>query len=161
MRTKSWATLVTAASLTFAVTGPTMAAHGAGAPQTTIVSTVPSAATPNVNDGTVLTMTQVGSRIIVGGSFSSVSPPGQTGNAVTRRGVFAFDAATGAIDSGFAPVLDGDVEDVTPGPSADTVYVGGYFSTVNGAKVKGVALLSTVTGTMVGSFKPAAMDGAV
>ena len=53
----------------------------AGSPQTSVVSAVPSAMTPNVNNSTVLTMTQVGSRIIVGGSFTSVSPPGVQGGA--------------------------------------------------------------------------------
>lgn len=162
MRARSWITFVTVVTLPMAsIALPTAVAHGAGAPQTAIVSTVPSAATPNVNDGTVLSITQVGSRIIVGGSFTNVSPPGQTTNAVTRKGVFAFDATSGAIDTGFAPVLDGTVEGVTPGPSADTVYVAGYFNNVNGVKAKGVALLSTINGTMVAGFKPAPMDGAV
>ncbi len=135
----------------------------AGSPQTSVVSAVPSAMTPNVNNSTVLTMTQVGSRIIVGGSFTSVSPPGVQGGAqaVSRNYVFAFSAVTGQVDPGFAPTLDGMVEGLTPGPTVDTVYVGGYFSNVNGVKSKGITLLSTVTGAIVPGFAPAVLTGAV
>ncbi|HVX43997.1 MAG TPA: hypothetical protein VHC49_08920, partial [Mycobacteriales bacterium] len=57
--------------------------------------------------------------------------------------------------------LNGAVETVAPGPSPDTVYIGGSFSTVNGAAAKGIALLSTTTGAMVSSFHPPAMNGMV
>ncbi|HEY5032782.1 MAG TPA: hypothetical protein VIJ54_09930, partial [Actinomycetes bacterium] len=144
-----------------AFTAPAGATTGLAQP--TLVSAVPSSPTPNVNNGTVLAIIQIGTRIVVGGSFTTVSPPGVTNGtqAVTRKSVFAFNAATGAIDTGFAPVLDGMVEGFAPGPSPDTVYVGGYFSNVNGVKSKGITLLSTVTGTVVPGFKPAALDGAV
>ena len=134
-----------------------------GSPQTTLVTAVPSSLTPNVNNGTVLTITQVGARIILGGSFTTVSPPGVTNGkqALTRKYVLAFSAATGQVDTGFVPALDGMVEGLYPGPSADTVYVAGYFATVNGVKSKGITLLSTVTGAIVPTFKPAVINGAV
>ncbi len=134
-----------------------------GLAQSTLVTAVPAGATPNVNNGVVLTMVQVGTRIITGGSFTSVSPPGVTGSsqAVTRNYLMAFDATTGQVDPSFVPAVDGMVEGLTPGPTADTVYVGGYFSNVNGVKSKGITLLSTVTGAVVPGFKPAALDGAV
>jgi hypothetical protein len=134
-----------------------------GLAQGSLPSAVPAAATPNVNNGVVLTMIQVGTRIIVGGSFTSVSPPGvkNGAQAVTRTYAFAFDSTTGVVDPGFAPVLDGMVEGLAPGPTPDTVYVGGYFGTVNGAADKGVALLSTVTGAAVPGFKPNVAGGAV
>jgi hypothetical protein len=134
-----------------------------GFPQPTLVSAVPTGATPNVNNGTVLALAQVGSRVIVGGSFTSVSPPGVTGGkqALTRTYVFAFDPTTGQVDPGFAPVLDGMVEGLTPGPSPDTVYVAGYFGTVNHVADKGIALLSTVTGAPVAGFAPNVAGGAV
>ncbi len=134
-----------------------------GLAQASLVSAVPAAATPNVNDGVVLTMVQVGSRIIAGGSFTKVSPPGITGGkqAVTRKYVMAFSATTGAVDTGFVPALDAMVEGLAPGPTPDTVYVGGYFSTVNGAASKGLTLLSTVTGAVVPGFKASVAGGAV
>src|SRR5882757_5954248 len=133
-----------AIGLALAVTGAVIAqvniASAAGTNQSTMVSTAPSTHTPNINDGTVEAIAEVGSRIIVGGSFTSVSPPGVGGGAqaVTRNFVLAFNPTTGAVDTGFAPVLDGEVDVLKPGPTPDTVYVGGAFKNVNGAKGKGI-----------------------
>ena len=128
--------------------------------QSHLVSAVPSTATPDINDGTVFALTQVGSRIVVGGTFTSASPHGSS-TTVARTNILAFDATTGAIDSGFAPTLDGEVEDLAPGPVPNSVYVGGYFNNVNGVKNKGIALLDLTTGKMVTGFKSPSMDGAV
>jgi hypothetical protein len=149
---------VIAAGLGLAVL-PTLPASAAGTAQDHLVNTVPATITPSVNDGTVLAMTQVGSRIIAGGTFSQATSPGSS-TAVTRTDILAFDTSTGAIDSAFAPTLDGQVQDLTPGPTPDTVYAAGFFNNVNGAKAKSIALLSTVTGKMVTGFKPAAVNGA-
>ncbi len=65
------AALVPALALVAGPAGPAGAVTGS--PQGTLVATVPTALTPNVNNGVVLTMVQVGTRIIVGGSFTSVS----------------------------------------------------------------------------------------
>jgi PKD repeat protein len=134
-----------------------------GTSQPNIVSATPSTHTPNINDGITEAITQVGSKIIVGGSFSSVNPPGDTNtaHAVTRHYILAFDQATGVVDTAFVPTLDGEVEALIPGPTANTVYVGGLFNNVNGVKEKGVALLNTLTGATVTTFKPAAMNGVV
>jgi PKD repeat protein len=150
----------------FAVTaliGQATIAASAGTSQPTLVNTVPSTHTPNINDGTVEAITQVGSQIIVGGDFTSVNPPGDTNSAhaITRNYILAFDQATGVVDTTFVPNLDGVVEALKPGPSANTVYVGGFFNNVNGVKAKGVALLNTTNGQMVTGFKPAAMNGVV
>ena len=48
-----------------------------------------------------------------------------------------------------------------PGPTANTVYVGGTFSTVNGVTSKGITLLNTTNGQIVSGFKPANMNGIV
>ena len=50
----------------------------------------------------------------------------------TRNYLFAFDMETGVIDPNFVPVLDGAVEELTPGPDGTSVFVGGDFGTVNG-----------------------------
>ncbi len=102
----------------------------------------------------------MGTRILVGGSFTSVAPHGSNA-AVTRNFVMAFNATTGAIDTGFVPNVNGEVESIVPGPSPDTAYVSGFFGSVNGVTAKGVVLLSTVTGAIVSPFKPASMNGAV
>ena len=71
---------------------------------------------------------------------------------MTRNRVFAFDATTGAISSGFAPVVNGNVETVLPGPTAGTVYIGGNFTSVNGGAVNRLALLDLSTGSRVTTF---------
>ena len=48
-----------------------------------------------------------------------------------------------------------------PGPTADTVYVGGAFDTVNGVKSKGLTLLDLSTGSIVAGFKPPVLNGVV
>ena len=49
-----------------------------------------------------------------------------------RSNVFAFNATTGALNTGFAPAVDGDVW----GSWSDgtSVYIGGSFKTVNGVR---------------------------
>ena len=131
-----------------------------GAAQSTLVSAVPAAFTPNIDDGVTHAITQVGSWIVVGGTFTHVTPHGSS-TAVVRTYVLAFDQTTGALDTAFAPVLDGEVRSVQPGPTANTVYVGGAFSNVNGKKSKSLALLSLSTGTAVSGFVAPAMNGSL
>lgn len=124
-----------------------------------VVSAVPSASTPAVNNGEVDSIVQVGNTMVVGGSFTSVTPPG--GTAVTRNNIFAFNVSTGALVNGFAPAVNGAVNDLEPGPVAGTVLVGGTFSTVNGATSSRVTLLNVTTGAVVSGFRAAAINGAV
>ena len=128
--------------------------------QTSLVGTVPLAGTPNIGDGSVQAFTQVGSKVFVGGKFTSATPAGST-TAVTRTYLLAVDATTGALDTGFAPTLDGQVNALLPGPTPNTVYVGGAFNNVNGTKFKSIALLDTNTGALVPGFKFPPMNGVV
>ncbi len=147
-----------------AVTGVVIAPSGAGAVEhATDWPTLPSAVpgtTPNIADGTVFAITTVGNEVIVGGSFTQAANHGSS-TEISRPYLLAFDATTGELSTSFAPVLDGRVDALEPGPRPDSVYVGGNFKTVNGAKSKGVTLLDTRTGSVVGNFKPPAMDGGV
>ena len=131
----------------------------AGTAQAKVVSTTVATYTPDINDGVVYAINQVGSRIIVGGDFTNESPHGSS-TVINQSYVFAFDASTGAIDPGFKPTLDGHVEGVEPGPTADTVYLTGFFNTVNGVKSKTVTLLNTANGQIVTGFKPPVFNGA-
>lgn len=144
------------------VTAPQAAAVGSAVRQSSIPTAVPSAKTPNItdSDGTVYAITKVGDQIIVGGSFANVADHASS-TTLNRPDIFAFDASTGAVSTTFAPALDGTVEALLPGPTANTVYVGGYFNYVNGTRSKGVTLLDTQTGAIVNNFKPPALNGAV
>ena len=141
-----------ASALALALGGTTLAvAPVEAAPAMDMPSAVPAAFTPGVNNGQILSMTQVGNTMVVAGSFTSVSPANSS-TTMTRNRVFAFDATTGAISSGFAPVVNGNVETVLPGPTAGTVYIGGNFTSVNGGAVNRLALLNLSSGSRVTTF---------
>ncbi len=139
------------------------AAPGAGAfqaDQHSVVSAVPAANTPDINDGVVFAIGQVGPKVILGGSFSSVRRAGSS-TVYPLRYTMAFDPRTGAVDhTGFTPIVNGIVYTVIPGPARNEVYIGGAFTTVNGRKMT-VALLKTTTGAVVSSWRPTPIAGEV
>ncbi len=160
MRLRRALSLVAAAGLALSFTSVEPAMAGQATAQSQVVSAVPAAFTPNIDGGIVYSITQVGSWIVAGGTFTSATQHG-TSTAVPYTGVVAFDQSTGALDTAFAPSLDGAVYSVIAGPTANTVYVGGQFSTVNGVKSKGITLLSLSSGAIVSGFKPPALNGIV
>ncbi len=159
-RPRSLAVIATAAVITSVVVAAPAGGVGAGTNYPNIVNAVPFANTPNMTDGTVFAINQVGNMIFAGGSFTNVQNHGSTTN-LPRAHIVGFDASTGAVSTTFNPNLDGSVEGIAPGPIANTVYVAGAFSTVNGVKSKGITLLSTTTGAIVSGFKPPALNGIV
>jgi len=105
--------------------------------------------------------------VVVVGAFTEACQPGtlaqglcKPGTQVTRDDIFAYKAGTGAIDPNFVPQMNqGPVWAVTPGPAgSNTVYVGGTFTTVNGATHKGIVQLkvdpgNSDDGSIVTTFK--------
>jgi hypothetical protein len=151
------------AAVLAALVGILLAAQPAWAVNTQqdkVVSAVPSAATPNAVDGTVFGIAQVGTTIVMGGSFTSVTSPNRA-TTYSLPYVIAFDQATGAVNTAFAPNLDGQVNAVLPGPTAGTVYVGGSFNNINGVKAKGLVLLNVSNGSRVAGFATLTMNGIV
>lgn len=118
-------------------------------------SVVPTAKTPAVDDGDVRSIAKVGGTMVIGGNFTSVE-----GQARSR--IAAFDATSGALAS-FAPNVNGEVSALAPGPTANTVYVGGSFTEINGTAIRGrLALLNLNNGQVDSSFTAAALNfGAV
>ena len=129
-------------------------------PQTQVVTANPADWTPWVDDGYVQAITQVGSRIIVGGSFSSVRAPGAA-SGIPRTNLFAFNATTGAIDPNFHPALNGLVNALAPSPDGLSVIAGGQFTTVNGANRRGPAKISLSNGALDPSFAAVTAGGAI
>ena len=130
-----------------------------------VVSAVPGD-TPAVNNGEVDAIVQVGDTMVVGGTFTSVTPVG--GTATAKNYLFAFDINTGALRADFNPVLNGAVNELIAGPTSDSVYVGGAFTNVNGAATSHVTLLKVTdtttpanVGKVVAPFKAAATNGVV
>lgn len=128
--------------------------------QNSVATAKPSTATPNIVDGYTFAITKVGTRIVVGGDFTKVENQGSTTD-LSRPNILAFDAGTGLVDTSFVPTINGVVNAVKPGPTADTVYVGGKFTTVDGATHRNLVLLNTTDGSVVTTFKPPSLDGAV
>jgi PKD repeat protein len=128
--------------------------------QPSVVSAVPATNTPDVNDGTVFAIGQVGGVTYLGGDFTSVSAHGST-TATTHNNIVAFNASTGAVDNtSFLPTVNGEIDSIIPGPAAGQVYIAGSFSTVDGVAMH-LALLNTSNGSLVSTWKPSAMNGSV
>ena len=72
-------------------------------PQDSVVSANPADWTPDVMDGTVESIVEVGDRIVVAGTFTQVKEKGVNKPVLQRSGVFSFNPADGRIDQSFAP----------------------------------------------------------
>ncbi|GAA2717839.1 hypothetical protein ACFY2R_05015 [Micromonospora olivasterospora] len=152
-------TALTCAALT--VTGVLAATPTSAAPgHTTVVAAAPSALTPDIVDGTVFAIHDAGSKVIVGGSFTGARNRNST-VTIARKYVLAFDKATGAVDTAFAPQVDGEVLDIVAGPTAGTVYLAGKFNTVGTTSRRKLALLNVSNGSLVTSFPNVAFDGLI
>ncbi|MCI3948436.1 MAG: domain containing protein [Acidimicrobiales bacterium] len=119
--------------------------------QSVVVSPDPANWTPEVLDGRVLSIVQVGGTMVVGGTFTSVRAPG--GAAQSRPYLFAFDATTGALSTTFLPRLDRSVDVVAAHPDGTSVIVGGEFTTVNGTAAKKLAKINVTTGQLDTKWK--------
>jgi hypothetical protein len=92
--------------------------------------------------------------LYVGGQFTHV-------DGLTRGHVAAFNTATGALEAGFHPSVNGPVRAIATSPEGSTVYLGGVFERVNGVATLGghsVSNLAAVssTGQLRASFAPRA-----
>ena len=127
--------------------------------QTSVVSDNPMDKTPNVRDGTVRDFAIVGNKVVVAGTFTTVRNAGKPTD-YARRGIFAFDRATGALDQAFTPKLNGSVNALVTGADG-TVYAGGTFTSVNGAAVNGLTQLRLSDGKATTGFTKARLNGSV
>lgn len=121
---------------------------------------VPTKKTPWVLDGEVSKIVQVGSVMIAGGLFTQVTDP-MNGTPYTRQNLFAFDAVSGLVSQTFNPTVDGQVQQLLPGPTADTVYVAGDFTKINGKGPNHLQLINVTTGKAVASFRAPSTGGGI
>ncbi|UYM06548.1 PKD domain-containing protein [Solicola gregarius] len=110
-----------------------------------------------MDNNSVRTITQIGDTVVLGGNFTKATSVG--GTQVTRNYLLSFNADTGKISTSFVPALNGSVEEVLRGPTANTLYVVGGFSEVNGASSSRVTLLNLSDGSRVAGFRAPAMNG--
>jgi PKD repeat protein len=143
--------VVTAATV---MTGVALATPAASADFTNVIpSENPIDITPHVLDNQARSIAEVGSRVVIGGSFTQI----QNANSQTildQQYVFSFDPATGKIDQNFLPNVNGEVTTVLPHPDGNKVWVAGAFSKVNGDVHSRIVLLNLSTGNAVSTFDP-------
>ncbi|MBB2968565.1 LamG-like jellyroll fold domain-containing protein [Leifsonia aquatica] len=106
-------------------------------------------------------------KVLVGGSFTRLSPPtGASGTPLTVTGLGVLNAETGNPDSCQFPVtLSGGtptIRAITPAADGNTLFVGGSFSTIGGVNVNRIAQLDLSTCKVL-PFHPlgGAINGAV
>ncbi|MEX2275104.1 MAG: hypothetical protein WEA10_06030 [Actinomycetota bacterium] len=93
----------------------------------------------------VNTMLTVGSKLFMGGTFRSYG--GQN-----KEYLVAVNAATGALDATFSPVINGQVNTVVPSADGQSLYIGGVFTQVGGQTRTRIAKINASTGALVGAF---------
>lgn len=125
-----------------------------------IPSSNPIDITPRILDEQARSIVEVGDRMVVGGNFTQIQNSGSS-SPVDQPYVFAFDLATGKVDTGFLPALNGEVTTVLPHPDGDKVWVAGAFSRVNEENHSRIVLLDVATGAVVISFNPPVVSAAI
>ncbi len=158
---RSLALLVAAAATGLSLVVIAPAAQAVQTPQDRVVSAIPGENSPNIQDGAVHSIAEVGTKVILGGNFTKVANRATGSPIVTRNRILAYTRTTGVLDTSFVPAVNGNVEAIVPGPAANTAFIVGTFSTVNGTARKSVALLNTTNGALVPGFVPAVVNGAV
>ncbi len=140
--------LATAMALGVGLLGLSPTTAVAGVPQGAVVSTNPSDVTPNVADGAVYAFAQVGGTMFAGGDFTKVTSA-SGGATLTRRGLVAFSATTGAILPLTANVA-GTVQALTT--DGASLFVTGAFTTIGGVARPNVAKINPATGAVDTGF---------
>jgi hypothetical protein len=156
-RLRAFALLPVAAVTALALAAP---AHAdtkpptAGTPVTVSTDVLPTAQL----NGVAWTQLVVGNTVFVGGSFTKARPAGAASgvSTSTRNNMLAYNLSTGALLSGFAPSFNGEVRGIAASVDGSTLYVGGAFTTVNGAAHSRIAAISATTGAPVSTFKASA-----
>ncbi|MHA7278693.1 PKD domain-containing protein [Arthrobacter sp. MDT2-2] len=106
-------------------------------------------------DGVVWQQVVVGNTVYVAGNFTTARPAGAAAgtSTVARNNILAYDITTGALLQSFAPSLNAQARSIAASPDGSRIYVGGAFTTVNGAPASRIAALDPTTGALISSFK--------
>jgi hypothetical protein len=148
-RSRPFAALLLSAALLLGVPSVSLASDTA---HSKLVNADPADWTPQIQDGQVNAIVQMGSKVVVGGTFTTVRRAG-TSQDLTRNYLFAFDMNTGVIDPNFVPQLNNVVLALAPGPDGSSVFIGGEFGTINGVTYRHLARLNLADGQPVSTFK--------
>ncbi len=145
-----------------AVTSAPAAEVSAASIPATLPTANPANFTPNVENGEVDSIWQIGSRVIIGGTFTTVANATQNGGAVyTRNRLAAFNATTGVVDTAFAPSVNGNVNAVIPSNDPASMYIVGTFTSVGPTARQRIARVSTATGQVITTFNAGTVNGQI
>ena len=113
-------------------------------------------------DGVAWSQAIVNTTVYVGGSFANARAAGAAPGTdqTPRANVLAYDLATGALNTAFAPSTNAQVLSVAASPDGSRVYIAGDFTSVSGATRDRVAAFDTATGALIASFSQT-VDGRV
>ncbi|MCZ3387548.1 MAG: PKD domain-containing protein [Actinomycetia bacterium] len=149
--------VVSLATVVGGLLGPVSAAGAAGADQQ-LASTNPENDTPRVLDGRVQAIQRIGDTVVVGGTFTQVQGAAPNAPILSRTGLFAFDAITGAVSNAFNPQLAAKagsipgVDTLAVAPGAQAIFVGGDYRTINGSGPARLQAVKLSDGTRLTSF---------
>jgi trimeric autotransporter adhesin len=133
-------------------------AHADTAPPPGTPATVSADALPTWQiNGVVWSQVLVGNVVYATGSFTRARPPGTSpGSAqeVVRNNLLAYNITTGDLVTTFNHSLNAQGLVIMASPDGSRVYVGGDFTTVDGATHNHLAAFDTATGALVTSFNP-------
>ncbi len=99
----------------------------------------------------VYDIAQIGNTVYVAGTFTGVRPT-LGGTVTAQANLVAFDAATGALRTGFRPVVNGTVQALQPSADGTQLYLGGTFTALNGVAKARLAAVDPRTGATVGNL---------
>jgi hypothetical protein len=109
-------------------------------------------------NGTANTTVVIGDIVYVGGTFNQAVGP-NAGQTASRTNLAAFCLANGNLLSTFVANLNGQVWALTT--DGTSLFVGGDFTTLNGAAVPRLVKLDPLTGARIGAFNPPAIPNVV
>src|SRR4051812_33098590 len=119
-------------------------------------ATVTADALPTVQvNGVVWAMVTVGNTVYATGSFSQARPAGAAAgtNQTPRANLVAFNLTTGVMTT-FNHTLNGQGRTIVASPDGSRIYVGGDFTTVDGAARGHIAAFNVATGALITTFAP-------
>jgi PKD repeat protein len=150
------AAMLIAAALAFA-DAPAVAdtAPPSGLPATVSADALPTAQM----NGVAWAQVTVGNTVYVTGNFTAARPAGVavggTGT-VTRSNLLAYNITTGVLSTTFVHSLNGQGRAIAASPDGTTLYVGGDFTTVDGATHTRIAEFNLTTNALVTTFTASA-----
>jgi PKD repeat protein len=152
------AALVVSMVMVGAVALPQQAAQADTAPDPSVPQTVSADALPTWQiNGVIWSQVTVGNTVYATGSFTRARPPGVAAGGVgeiVANNIFAFDIRTGNRVATFDHSLNAQGRAITATPDGSRIFVGGDFTTVDGAARGHIAAFDTATGALVSNFTP-------